>query len=220
MKTSSDNSITGSNSEPSLLKKPLLIAANTAILLAAGIGCIVTGDGEFVFYLVALCVLMAIVYGVYRQVKFSDAVLWSLTVWAAAHMAGGLVVIPDGWPHASDSAVLYNFWIVPERFKYDQLVHIFGFGVTTFVCWQSMQSAFAMGGESTNSKPITPTVGKVFLAAMASCGLGAANEIVEYLATVMVPDTNVGGYVNTAHDLISNAFGASLAAAAIYIKGK
>lgn len=37
------------------------------------------------------------------------------------------------------------------------------------------------------------------------------NEIVEFSATVLVPDTNVGGYENTAIDLVANLLGACLA---------
>jgi hypothetical protein len=39
-------------------------------------------------------------------------------------------------------------------------------------------------------------------------GLGAANEVVEFVITLIVPDTNVGGFVNTGWDLVSNMTGA------------
>jgi putative membrane protein len=42
-------------------------------------------------------------------------------------------------------------------------------------------------------------------------GLGAINEVLEFLAVVSVPDTNVGGYENTALDLVCNLLGALLA---------
>jgi hypothetical protein len=42
-------------------------------------------------------------------------------------------------------------------------------------------------------------------------GLGAVNEIIEFVAVLSVPDTNVGGYLNTALDLIFNALGAIVA---------
>ncbi|MEZ6089404.1 MAG: DUF2238 domain-containing protein [Pirellulaceae bacterium] len=196
--------------EQSLLRKRGLVLANGCILIAALAGCIATGDYEFIFYLATLCLLIGIVVGLYRRVRIGDGVLWGLTAWAAMHMAGGLVSIPESWPHAGDSAVLYNAWIIPEFFKYDHLVHAFGFGTTTFLCWQSMCSAFGLKPHRT-----VATIGKLFLAASAACGLGAANEIVEYAATVLFPDTNVGGYVNTAHDLISNAAGSFIAAVII-----
>lgn len=47
--------------------------------------------------------------------------------------------------------------------------------------------------------------------ALAAMGLGAVNEMIEFSAVLLVPDTNVGGYVNTALDLCFNALGAALA---------
>jgi hypothetical protein len=44
-------------------------------------------------------------------------------------------------------------------------------------------------------------------------GLGAINEIIEFVATVVVPETGVGGYVNNALDLCWNGVGATIAAA-------
>ena len=52
------------------------------------------------------------------------------------------------------------------------------------------------------------------IAAAAGMGLGALNEVVEFVAT-RIAETNVGGYVNTGWDLVYNALGASLAAVII-----
>jgi putative membrane protein len=46
---------------------------------------------------------------------------------------------------------------------------------------------------------------------MAGLGVGAVNEIVEYIATLVVPETGVGGYDNTLLDLISDLIGALIA---------
>lgn len=199
----------------SLLQKRGLVVVNVLILVAALIGCVATGDYEFIFYLATMCLLIGIVIGLYRRVRLSDGLLWGLTAWGAMHMAGGLITIPESWPHAGDSAVLYNAWLIPEIFKYDHLVHAFGFGTTTFLCWQSICAAFECQPHETKA-----TAGKLFLAASAACGLGAGNEIVEYAATVMVPNTNVGGYVNTAHDLIANATGSLIAASVIFLQSR
>jgi hypothetical protein len=44
-------------------------------------------------------------------------------------------------------------------------------------------------------------------------GLGAVNEIIEFAAVLGLPDTNVGGYLNTGLDLVFNAIGAIIAMA-------
>ena len=47
-------------------------------------------------------------------------------------------------------------------------------------------------------------------------GFGAANEVVEFIATRVLPETNVGGYENTGWDLVSNTVGCLVAAVLIY----
>lgn len=42
-------------------------------------------------------------------------------------------------------------------------------------------------------------------------GIGALNEVLEFIATLVLVDTNVGGYRNTGRDLIANLLGAAVA---------
>ena len=51
-------------------------------------------------------------------------------------------------------------------------------------------------------------------------GLGAVNEIIEFTAVLAVPDTNVGGYYNTALDLCFNAGGAVIAMVLVSVFGR
>jgi uncharacterized membrane protein YjdF len=120
-------------------------------------------------------------------------------------MLGGL------WTVSEETGVLYNLWLVPQRLKYDQLVHAFGFGLSTWVCWQALRRALRVQA---------PTPGLIFLCALGGMGLGAFNEIVEFVATLTVPETNVGGYVNTGWDLVSNAVGATIAGVLILVRGR
>lgn len=47
-------------------------------------------------------------------------------------------------------------------------------------------------------------------------GFGAANEVIEFLATTSLRETNVGGYENTGWDLVAHFVGSVLAAVVIY----
>jgi len=47
------------------------------------------------------------------------------------------------------------------------------------------------------------------LVVLMGSGIGAVNEIIEFIAVKSVPETNVGGYDNTLWDLIFNLFGGS-----------
>jgi hypothetical protein len=172
----------------------------TALYLAlAGVATLVTGNSEFVYYIVVMLVLTGVVAAVHARVGFRTGVLWALSLWGAAHMAGGLVP-------AGEVGVLYNLWLIPGLLKYDQLVHAYGFGVTTGVCWESLRPAL----EDPRPRP-----GPLVLCAAGGMGFGALNEVVEFVAVLTLPETNVGGYENTGWDLVANLVGCVLAAVLI-----
>lgn len=178
----------------------------------ATVAAIVRGNQEFIFYIAVVVVLIGAVLVVHRRVTLSQGVLWALSLWGLAHMMGGLVAVPEEWPINGDVRVLYSLWLIPGRLKYDHIVHAYGFGTTTWVCWQSLRSILRQ-----YTPHVVPTLGLMVLAATAGLGFGALNEVVEFAATLLVPETNVGGYVNTGWDLVSNSVGAATAAVLIYV---
>ena len=203
--------MTGPREAPSRRLSPV-IAFTAVYITFALVLALRRGNQEFVLYIAVMFVLIGVVWLVHRSVNLSTASLWALSAWGLAHMAGGLVVVPESWSVDAASRVLYSWWLIPERLKYDNVVHAYGFGVTTWVCWQGLRAAISRRGGAA-----TPTVGLMVLAATAGLGFGALNEVVEFAATLLVPETNVGGYVNTGWDMVSNLVGATTAAAAIWI---
>ncbi len=188
-----------------------VVAFTVAYLVAALIVAVVGGNLEFLFYIAVMLVLMGAVWVVHHYVGLNGAVLWGLSVWGLAHMAGGLLVVPEGWPVNAESRVLYSMWLLPGRLKYDHVVHAYGFGMTTWVCWQGLRAAVRRRGGVA-----CPTFGLMVLSATAGLGFGALNEVVEFVATLLIPDTNVGGYRNTGWDLVANLVGATVAATLIW----
>ena len=187
-----------------------------AYLAVALVGAVMSGNAEFVFYIAVMAVLIAVVWTVDRSVKLSAGALWGLSLWGLAHMIGGLVTAPAGWPAAvADQAVMYNVWIVTDRVKYDHVVHAWGFGMTTWVCWQGVAAALRKRGAEAR-----PTGGLLVLVAAAGLGFGALNEVIEFAATLLVPETNVGGYRNTGWDLVSNTVGALVAVTLIRMRSR
>ncbi|WP_197453444.1 DUF2238 domain-containing protein [Caulifigura coniformis] len=170
-----------------------------------------TGNGEFLFYIAVMAVLLSVMIVVHRRVQLSGWALWGLSVWGLLHMAGGLLPVPESWPINGTKRVLYSWWLIPERLKYDHVVHAFGFGVTTLVCWEGLRSIIA----SFTGQRVRPSLGMLTLAAAAGMGFGALNEVIEFVATLLVPETNVGGYINTGWDLVSNLAGCAIAVVAI-----
>lgn len=184
-----------------------------AYLLLAVFGALNSHNYEFIIYIVVVLVFAAFLYVLNRKLNLPKSLLWLFSVWGLLHMGGGLLSIPAHLPASEGPSVLYNLWLIPNIFKYDQLVHAYGFGVTTWACWLGIKS-FLPGPK------IKPTGGKLLLAVMASNGFGALNEIIEFFATLLIENTNVGGYINTGWDLVFNLLGSLITATVIYIASK
>jgi putative membrane protein len=163
---------------------------------------LIRGNYEFVVYVITMLILIALIGRSLRSAEYPLSMLWALSIWGLLHMAGGGVPVGD--------SVLYSAQVVPLSppdgewtfLKYDQIVHAYGFGVTAWVLWHLMRRHY----------PVLDGTWTIYTyPALAAMGLGAVNEIIEFIAVLSVPDTNVGGYVNTALDLVFNAAGAVLA---------
>jgi hypothetical protein len=179
------------------------VAAFTAAYVAAFTAWfLIRGNYEFVVYVITMLILIVLVGRSLRSAEYPLSMLWALSLWGLAHMAGGGVPVGD--------SVLYSAQVVPLAppdgewtfLKYDQIVHAYGFGVTAWVLWHLMRRHYPVL-EGTWTIHVYP--------ALAAMGLGAVNEIIEFVAVLSVPETNVGGYINTALDLCFNAAGAVIA---------
>ncbi len=165
------------------------------------------GNFEFIWYVLTLVGLAVLVALTRRTAALPAEILWALSVWGLVHMAGGGIHVGDG--------VLYNYIVLPVTadgeisiLKFDQLVHFYGFAVTAWLLWHLLNVHFPVL-RGTSTAYVYP--------ALASMGLGATNEIVEFTAVLLFPDTNVGGYFNTALDLVFNALGAVTAMVVIFL---
>lgn len=190
------------------MKNPLIpVGIFTGLyLLIASFFAIGNANWEFIFYIAVVVVLAVLVMWLHSRIKLHAGTLWCLTVWGLLHMIGGLMPVPAGWPYNGDKAVFYSWWIIPDYLKYDHIVHAFGFGICTWITWQALRM-IAPG--------VKPTFGVLVLCMMVGMGLGGMNEIIEFMAVLGIPDTNVGGYINTGWDLVSNFVGCLIAALCI-----
>lgn len=151
---------------------------------------------EFLLYSAVVMVLLAWIVWKQPTVKFEPAILWGLSAWGLLHMAGGNLRVGDG--------VLYSVQLVPRLLRYDQLVHAFGFGVATLVCFHILRPFLREDAARWRTLAV--------LVVLMGSGLGAINEIVEYVAVLIMPETNVGGYDNAMMDLVFNLIGGIAAA--------
>jgi hypothetical protein len=180
-------------------------------LLAAAIISLSSGNDWFFVNAIMMGIVFVIIGYIHHSVRLNNATIWALSGWCVIHMAGGLIPIPATWPIEGDIPVLYSWWLIPDYLKYDNIVHAYGFGVTTWVCWQGLAVGFKRVGAT-----LQPTFGMLLLCWAAGMGLGSINEIIEFPPTMMLADINLGGYVNTSLDLISNMLGSLVAVIIIW----
>jgi len=184
-----------------------IIIVNAVYLICFGIYYIMKKNYEFMIY-IGIVLFFAVLIGLsIEKVKYTNGVLWGLTAWGFFHMAGGSFPYKDGrW---------YDTILIPisesyQIFKYDQAIHIYGFFIATLVVWQLLKPIL--------KKDIDKWTALSIVVVMAGLGFGALNEIVEFGATLVMPNNGVGGYINTSLDLVSDIIGAIIAMVVIYIK--
>lgn len=163
---------------------------------------------EFIAYVAVIVFIFALLYGTLDKTRIPAPILAGLSLWGLLHMLGGSMPTADG--------VLYNWRMLPvfegsgELYilKFDQFVHAYLFAVVALLFLHLLRNYFS-------NRHSQLLIG--FIAVCASMGVGAINEIIEYIAVLTIPDNNVGGYHNTALDIVFNFIGALLAVLIFYL---
>ena len=196
--------------KPVVYSKPVITLAiiNIANMLGFGVYYMSKLNYEFIIYLSVVLVAFIAVAATYKKVRYPIDILIGLTVWAIMHMAGGAVYIGE--------YRLYELILIPMSetqpiFRFDQFVHIWGFGTTTLLCYHLLKPSLNINAGG---------FALWMIVAMAGLGIGAVNEILEYFVTLAVPESGVGDYVNTSLDLIADIIGAILAVIYLHQKCK
>jgi hypothetical protein len=190
-----------------------IITIGSLIVLAGIVSAVRSGNTEFLYYGSSLIAIMLGVLWLDRVVRLPVWVLWGLLAWLILHLAGGLIGVPvhlvdEGVVREAQAsgtkinATLYNVRLRPWLPRYDQFVHAFGFFLCTLAGWRAV-----FVGSRGHAKP---TFGPVLGAGLIGMGCGGVNEVIEFVATRIMPHTNVGGFVNTGWDLVSNLAGCIL----------
>jgi putative membrane protein len=174
-----------------------ILALNMAALAVFAVLFASRKNYEFLLYIGVIIFFLAVILATDRRVEYPTPVLWGLTAWALLHMSGGGLYFRG--------TKLYEIILIPisesySVFRYDQFVHIVGFGVATLLMYHLLKPLLR--------KDIDRKTALSIVVVMAGLGVGALNEIIEFLATVLVPETGVGGYTNTALDLVADFVGA------------
>lgn len=180
-------------------QKPILIV-NVILLVFFMLLFLSRKNYEFLMYVGVIIFFLSVILISNSKVDYSNMTLWGLSIWALLHMSGGGVSI--------NGTRLYEMILIPisetyQIFRYDQFVHIIGFLVATLVMYELIRPKL--------HKKQDGWIALSIVIVMAGLGVGALNEIVEFSATVILPETGVGGYINTSLDLVSDLIGAIIA---------
>ncbi len=197
----------------------LLLAFTLLYSLGLGAWILAISNREFLFHVAAVLLLAGVVSALHLRSGLTLGLMWMLSLWGLFHLAGGLMPLPRGWPYSGEHAVFYSLWFIPGYLRYDHVIHAYGFGAATWLCWQLLRAGVARAA-APSPTDLQATWGLLSLCALGGVGLGGVNEMVEFAITRIVPETNIGGYENTSWDLIANLVGATLAAIAIRLTAR
>ena len=158
---------------------------------------IVFQNHEFLLYAVTVIALVTVIYKTDQYFKFEPAGLWLFNVWLILHILGGLA----SWQGVRFyDLMLLNLVGEPYHIlKYDQFVHFYCYLVMSFLMWNVVQKI---------ARPNANGAVICVVTILAASSIGAVNEVIEFLAVILLGTDGVGGYTNTAIDLVANLAGA------------
>ena len=189
----------------------LLLIATIAYIIIFGIYYLMTKNYEFLGYVLVLFIILALMIFLHLKYNLTSGVLTGISIWGLIHMAGGSLYINGTKLYALMIFNLYNSPIQPEFriLKFDQFAHFYCYVFITILMFYILKPYLK---EKFNWFAISVIL--VFI----GMGIGALNEILEFIAVIVIKDTGVGGYYNNLLDIIFNTLGAIAAAIYIYFK--
>ncbi len=160
---------------------------------------VLTWNAEFMLYAAVLVPLVILLHAGDGRFSFRTGALWAFDAWLLLHLLGGMA----SW-QGTRFYDLILFPLVGEPYsilKYDQAVHLFCFLVFALL----VGSVVAEAAKRQRSPWL---LGGIIM--FATMGVGALNEVIEFLPVVLFDASGPGGYVNTALDLVANTLGAAV----------
>ncbi len=156
-----------------------------------------TGNKEFLLYAAVTFFLYFFLFAYYHKLRLGNLLLFGIASHAILHYLGGFVYL--------DGTRLYENYLIPGFFRYDNLVHTFGIVILTLFAYNLLRPHFLL-------KSRTALFHFSFLLVLVTMGVGAFSEIIELCAVLWADAAvTVGDYFNNAFDLVWNLTGAVLA---------
>ncbi len=157
------------------------------------VNALLRGNVEFVYYTAMMIMSITIILIIHKRMHFYPIVLMSLSVLGLLHLLGGNITIGN--------MRLYDIYFIPGLFRYDNFVHTLGSAVMVML-------AHALLTPVLNDEFEQRRGYFILLLVLVGMGLGAINELVEFVAVLIFNvGQQVGDYTNTLLDLCFNTFG-------------
>ena len=180
----------------------LILIFTVAYLIFFGLLAFVKKNYEFLFYTIMLSSLIILIVSYYKKLHLKYIILGGLSFLGFMHLAGGTIDI--------NGTRLYEFWIIQDILKYDNIVHALSLFVVTFVAYSIVSPHLDL---KTKHHPILFSL----LLVLTAMGIGTVNEILELGAVIFLgAQEGVGDYFNNALDLVFNLLGSIIAVFFIY----
>jgi len=158
---------------------------------------------EFSGYGLVVGFLFFIIVWSDKYYHFPLTALWIFAIWVVMHMLGGSVYL--GGVRLYD-LVLFNIFNGGGEFvilKYDQFVHAYCYFAISILVYFMLKKHMKLRQTKT----------LVIFAILAAIGVGLLNEVIEFFMVVFADAAEaVGGYYNTALDLVFNLIGGIIGA--------
>ncbi|MBT3643057.1 DUF2238 domain-containing protein [archaeon] len=155
------------------------------------------GNMEFLGYAIFVGLLYFILIKADDYYKFPPYSIWLFSIWIMTHFLGGAVHI--------NGTRLYDIILIPilgapyHILKYDQLIHAYTYFAISILVYFMMKKHFRNG----DNKSL------IVFSVLAAIGIGLLNEVIEFGMVIFADAADaVGGYYNTALDLVFNLVGA------------
>jgi uncharacterized membrane protein YjdF len=182
----------------------LAAALVVAGMVGFGIYGFASGAPSTPAYLLSIAALVAVVVLV-RKAPLPGALVIALAVDALVHLAGGLVQVGTGGLYNVGLGATSGSWHT-RLLQYDHGAHAFGSFLGAVALWVLLAPPAVDGARRREL---------IVLCVLAGMGIGAFNELIEFIATLAHAGAHVGGYNNTGWDLVSNTVGALVAGVVI-----
>ncbi len=183
-------------------KNNLILIFTVAYLLAFTVNALIEQNFEFLYYTVMMVILIFLVLHINKFLHLAFFIILNISILGFLHLFAGNFYIQD--------LRLYDFYIIPGIFRYDNFVHIYA----TFIGTLTIYSLLSNFIDERIKRRYFVFSSILILIGM---GLGAVVELIEFSAVLFLDASNqVGDYYNNAFDLFFNTIGASLAMVVVY----